>query len=353
LDLFDAIVEADAKIQAGTYGQTEEQKLQRAIGTAIRQIRPVTIEQLRRQEALEAGHITWSLRLRRAYELFVQTVVFVICFLLIIVIVPLTTYFNRLSGALVDIKTFEDSHYFQKLHDVQVASKKPERDQQFQDGLRTLIEEDSKLTAVTVSMTHYLDPYSNRIRWREIFLSFYPIDTLWPSPKSVSVPLTISVGPAVETPPSPLAADILFARSIPLNMTDPAQLQSSYIAHSTATSFGLFLGGSILPFLYGFLGASVYLLRNFLSSWSEATTLRPGASAFLRLGLGGIAGLAIGWFATPDATKLSAAATQLTTTPFALAFLAGFSIELLFSLLDRLIAAFSTSPGGPAPPGAP
>ena len=46
-----------------------------------------------------------------------------------------------------------------------------------------------------------------------------------------------------------------------------------------------------------------------------------------------MAGLIVGWFQTPDVSKL-------TTTPFALAFVAGFSIDIVFSLLERIVAAF-------------
>ena len=37
------------------------------------------------------------------------------------------------------------------------------------------------------------------------------------------------------------------------------------------------------------------------------------------------------------------------TTPFALAFLAGFSIELLFSLLDRLLNSINPNASQPRP----
>jgi hypothetical protein len=404
-ELYDAIVAADAKIGANTYGQPEEQNLQRAIGAATRQIRPATVEQLRRQEDLESGNITLGLRLRLAFEIFVQASIFIICFCLIAVIVPLTTYYNQLSAALVEMKTFEDAHYFSQLHDVQVLSGKVESEQQFQEKLRILIEEDGKISLLSISMARYLDIDSGRARWREIFMSFYPIEWAWPAqpaapavaamdaplpstsppgraPEAAPIPIAplpstsppgrapevapipiaplpstsppgrapevapIPIAPLPSTSPpgkgSPLAPDIDFAKQLRLSVVEPNQLQGTYIARSVAGAFGLFLGGSILPLMYGFLGASVYLMRTFLGTAAE----RPGASAFIRLGLGGIAGLAIGWFAGPEAAK----ATQLTTTPFALAFLAGFSIELLFSVLDRLIAAFAPSETGSAPP---
>jgi hypothetical protein len=64
----------------------------------------------------------------------------------------------------------------------------------------------------------------------------------------------------------------------------------------------------------------------------------------LRVCLGGLAGLAIGWFWTPSSSKLINDATTYSTAPFALAFLAGFSIDLLFSILDRILQAVEPKP---------
>jgi hypothetical protein len=46
-----------------------------------------------------------------------------------------------------------------------------------------------------------------------------------------------------------------------------------------------------------------------------------------------MAGLIAGWLHIPDVRNL-------TTPPFALAFVAGFSIDIVFSLLERMVAAF-------------
>lgn len=94
---------------------------------------------------------------------------------------------------------------------------------------------------------------------------------------------------------------------------------------------------TILPMLYGFLGACLYVLRclandiRLLAYLPEHNTLYR-----LRIYMGTLAGLIITWFALPDAQPKPA-----TLTPFALAFLAGYSVELLFSLLDKIIATFS------------
>ena len=69
----------------------------------------------------------------------------------------------------------------------------------------------------------------------------------------------------------------------------------------------------------------------------------------LRIVLGGEAGITIGWFAVSPASG-TAPAGGTSSLPFGLAFLAGFSIDALFSLLDKLQAAMSdsSSAGGKA-----
>jgi hypothetical protein len=51
----------------------------------------------------------------------------------------------------------------------------------------------------------------------------------------------------------------------------------------------------------------------------------------LRIWLGIVAGLAIGWFFKPSATEASGINLL---SPFALAFVAGYSVDLLFTAMD-------------------
>ena len=96
-----------------------------------------------------------------------------------------------------------------------------------------------------------------------------------------------------------------------------------------------------MPGLYGLLGACVYLMRDFvLVNGTYALARNPTVlsmlSLSLRIALGGLAGVIIGWFWVPSGTGPCAAMPVVSSIPFGMAFLAGFSIETLFSLLDRL-----------------
>jgi Na+/serine symporter len=67
-------------------------------------------------------------------------------------------------------------------------------------------------------------------------------------------------------------------------------------------------------------------------------------SLVLRVFLGTISGLAIGWFWTQDTTSTATtggAMSLSTLSPFALAFVAGYGVELFFALLDKIIATFT------------
>lgn len=86
-----------------------------------------------------------------------------------------------------------------------------------------------------------------------------------------------------------------------------------------------------LPFLFGLLGATIFLMRNVASVRTPSMQLFP---MVMRLSLGGLAGIVVGWFATSATSNPEI--TKAVSFPFALAFLTGYGIDVLFGLLDRL-----------------
>jgi len=100
----------------------------------------------------------------------------------------------------------------------------------------------------------------------------------------------------------------------------------------------------ILPLLYGFLGACTFVIRQFSAEVKAELYSRASVTGYmLRMLLGLIAGLSAAWFLNP----LVLGAEQKTIaaiSPLALAFVAGYSVELLFTAMDRLIGAFTNKP---------
>jgi hypothetical protein len=95
----------------------------------------------------------------------------------------------------------------------------------------------------------------------------------------------------------------------------------------------------VLPLLYGLVGACAYVLRQLIIETRERTYQAEARPAYdLRIFLGMLSGLAVGWFLRPD--PQSKLVGEL--TPFALSFLAGYSVEVLFSAMDKLVNAFGS-----------
>jgi hypothetical protein len=94
----------------------------------------------------------------------------------------------------------------------------------------------------------------------------------------------------------------------------------------------------ILPLLYGWIGALAYILK----SEQENTDRKENTLWGLRMLLGMMAGLAIGWFFKPPHTEVNGFGL---VSPFALAFLAGYSVDLLSKAMDRVVRSLEARVG--------
>ncbi|HEX6142361.1 MAG TPA: hypothetical protein VFZ01_06565 [Geminicoccaceae bacterium] len=103
-----------------------------------------------------------------------------------------------------------------------------------------------------------------------------------------------------------------------------------------------FLSSYLLPALYGLLGACAFVLRQLSDDIGRLRFASDIKGQYtLRLNIGLLAGLAVGWFIQPD----QEASVVANLPPLALAFVAGYGSDLLFAVLDRIVQAF-TSPRG-------
>lgn len=118
-----------------------------------------------------------------------------------------------------------------------------------------------------------------------------------------------------------------------------------YFAHILSADFMLdAFQGYILPLLYGLLGAFIYVLRCLMGEIKALTyTFDSEIRYRLRLTLGALGGMIIGWFLKPDD-----AGSLASLSPMALAFLMGYNVDLLFSFMDKLIDNIKQSLDKPA-----
>jgi hypothetical protein len=104
--------------------------------------------------------------------------------------------------------------------------------------------------------------------------------------------------------------------------------------------------GYALPVLMGLLGSMTYVLRRYLRSIGDRLlTARDLREYIVRLVLGTVFGVAIGFFSSANV----GVSQQVIATPIsslgapALAFLAGYAVEAVFQILDRLADQFAAA----------
>lgn len=105
-------------------------------------------------------------------------------------------------------------------------------------------------------------------------------------------------------------------------------------ANTLAASFTLnAFQGYLLPLLYGLLGAFIFVLRTLLREVKSLTYSFDSEIRYrLRLTLGALGGMIVGWFLKPeDAEGLAS------LSPMAISFLMGYNVDVLFSIMDRAI----------------
>ena len=131
----------------------------------------------------------------------------------------------------------------------------------------------------------------------------------------------------------------------------------SYIALNDSEQILRLISEFVLPMLYGLLGASAYVIRDLINSIRLVTFSKASMINYnLRLIMGPLVGIAVGLFLgasvsdlTGDASIAAGAAIPSSTGvtgagslgKAGLAFLAGYSVEVLFSALDSLVGAFA------------
>lgn len=105
-------------------------------------------------------------------------------------------------------------------------------------------------------------------------------------------------------------------------------------ANTLAASFTLnAFQGYLLPLLYGLLGAFIFVLRTLLREVKSLTYSFDSEIRYrLRLTLGALGGMIVGWFLKPENAEGLAS-----LSPMALSFLMGYNVDVLFSIMDRAI----------------
>lgn len=116
----------------------------------------------------------------------------------------------------------------------------------------------------------------------------------------------------------------------------------AYLNHIQELTFSVeILTLYLLPLAYGLLGSCTYILRVIALEIEKQIYVREHDIQYaLRILLGTFAGFVIGWFISSDA-DINGGFSPAKLSPFAIAFLAGYSVELLFTMLDKIVSVYS------------
>jgi hypothetical protein len=99
----------------------------------------------------------------------------------------------------------------------------------------------------------------------------------------------------------------------------------------------------LLPLLFGLVGSFVWVIRRVSYEVSTHTFVAESwPRNVMRLALGPLAGMAVGLIIVPELSGSDSSALILKSlSPIALAFIAGYGVELVFAVLDRIVNAFT------------
>jgi len=122
--------------------------------------------------------------------------------------------------------------------------------------------------------------------------------------------------------------------SLPNPLIEKAAIDKNIMIIQEAKNFTVILSMYLLPLLYGLLGGFAYVLRNLANETKNLVfSAESNIKYMLRIHLGALAGLTIGllW---GDIEKQQFIASL---SPLAISFVAGYSVEFVFSFVDKII----------------
>jgi spore maturation protein SpmA len=325
-------------------------RLLAALNSGVRAIAPMTLVELR------AGHSPFDPRNQRATRR-LQICFCVVTIALTVMVASFTEYLHRGERALKALQQIQDTHpldklnalrrmvRFEKVLDHQTAINYD----QYHRSIRELRELQDKLSGGYELLNNVAEnaPWSFAVRLFRGSLGYtVPAEALaktvtdesdeCDSEAQATLRNSRKYAAWLQGVIADLVEEICFAQKTNLLLSLPRTSGPVYQIQASMAA----LSGWVLPFLYGLLGASVFVMRDLLNLRTPTLGFFP---TLLRVALGGIAGIIIGWFWIPTAIK-AADVASLSSVPFGLAFLTGFSIDVLFSLLDRLNRTITDTP---------
>ena len=124
-------------------------------------------------------------------------------------------------------------------------------------------------------------------------------------------------------------------RQVVLPRTGP---QNIYIVKKKISAAASVSSFYVLPVLFGVMGAFIFTIRELLDNRNNWADFQAVTSYYLRVALGGICGMVIGYFNISSGAA-SAGSAAIATSPLVFSLVAGFSVDSVISVLERIAMA--------------
>jgi len=135
--------------------------------------------------------------------------------------------------------------------------------------------------------------------------------------------------------PVPLPADLARVAECRISVYQDVRYFGQSVVDEVAVWYNAF-AVVVLPVLYALLGTCVYLVRRFEREMGNRSFTRSHAD-YHRFLVAGVAGAVVGFFSNFTVS------TGSSISPLAIAFVAGYSVDIFFSFLDSLIKRTSSA----------
>ncbi|MBK8397760.1 MAG: hypothetical protein IPL26_21305 [Leptospiraceae bacterium] len=202
----------------------------------------------------------------------------------------------------------------------------------------TLFELNQKLKIQKDNLQSYINPF-------QILMNIFKMEWLFskesPQSKEVKIQKDTKEKETKEDNPNIVEKEIKNVNKNYYSLFEQDYMDNLQVLRFSIEILTLYL----LPLAYGLLGSCTFILRVIANEIDKHIYTREHDIQFaLRLLLGAFAGLVIGWFISSDA-ELGQGFTPTKLSPFAIAFIAGYSVELLFTMMDKIVSVYSGMEG--------
>lgn len=313
-----AIVDAKAKEQNDSWTQQDEIDLWIAFQTISKAVYPVTIDSIRASSTpsgAPSGWLSYLFRIKKRRSLVRKSVRWYSGFALVSMLVMLSLQIYSLQGtkylANLENGNSRTMEIEDRLHQLVLITSADRSIMMEQEALMTEMDEKTQEIESNIELLNNWLKFTYNI-WSK---TTREVHQAVQEKREIESRVSDNGPPAFEAPDNTTQNIVIIQQS---------------------KSLLIILNQYILPLMYGLLGGFAFVLRSLANETKSMTyTAVSNIKYALRIHLGALAGLVVGFLWGDIASGSIGVANSF--SPLAVAFIAGYSVEFMFRLLDSII----------------